>query len=546
MPADVRATSSGSAGKTNGGLSDTLGHKSVLDKQRATIEKLRAQNDQLKNDLLLENKFSVRPGDPYAQVLINKLQDEGDLLARKIVLEMRKCRMLEQQLGEMSATLTTTRRNMGGIYSAKEQSTTVQKQIKILEDRLEKAYIKYNEALTHNKQLREQINNLRRERLMFESINSNLERELHKLKKEMADMIHLANAAFEMKEKAVLDMNKLKIEAEKEQQGFEEEWRLLSNVIEEDKRERERARAQELAIRERETQELLKMGATNTDKTKRKVKSSWSTNHNKAMAQNVAAEKVQKYGEAFEKIQQATGIEDIDELVNTFINAEDQNYTLFNYVNEVNQEIEKLEDQTNAVRAEIEKYRAQGADQDKAKASTVREVEERLAAAEGQAELYEKRYEAASSTVNQLKTAIWDLFNKIGCNTPAVRQLVGEEGVQENNVMSYLGIIEQRTNELLQLYALRKAGDAGDTVLEALVAQPLTAAAGTRIIIEPPSTHDEDADTNDLQEVDDEKPLSRENLESRVKKTLDKKLETSIKIKPVGQDAPGKKSPGRK
>jgi hypothetical protein len=55
------------------------------------------------------------------------------------------------------------------------------------------AYVKYNQSITHNKALREQINNLRRERLMFESIHSNLERELAKLKKDMADTIQLAN-----------------------------------------------------------------------------------------------------------------------------------------------------------------------------------------------------------------------------------------------------------------------------------------------------------------------------------------------------------------
>ncbi|MFN7263097.1 MAG: hypothetical protein ACK5UJ_04760, partial [Pseudobdellovibrionaceae bacterium] len=60
-------------------------------------------------------------------------------------------------------------------------STAVQKRIKLLENRLEKAYVKYNQSITHNKQLREQINNLRRERIMFESIQSNLERELVKL-----------------------------------------------------------------------------------------------------------------------------------------------------------------------------------------------------------------------------------------------------------------------------------------------------------------------------------------------------------------------------
>lgn len=63
----------------------------------------------------------------------------------------------------------------------------------MLENRLERAYIKFNQSITHNKELREQINNLRRERIMFESIHSNLERELVKVKKDMAETIQLAN-----------------------------------------------------------------------------------------------------------------------------------------------------------------------------------------------------------------------------------------------------------------------------------------------------------------------------------------------------------------
>ena len=111
----------------------------------------------------------------------------------QIVLEMRKTKMLDQQVGEATNVLTSTRSLMGGIYNAKEQSVTVQKRIKLLENRLEKAYVKYNQSVTHNKQLREQINNLRRERLMFESIHSTLERELAKIKRDMADTIQLAN-----------------------------------------------------------------------------------------------------------------------------------------------------------------------------------------------------------------------------------------------------------------------------------------------------------------------------------------------------------------
>ena len=156
----------------------------------------------------------------------------------QIVLEMRKTKMLDQQLGDITSTLTQTRSTMGGIFSAKEQFTAVQKRIKLLENRLEKAYVKYNQSITHNKQLREQINNLRRERIMFESINSNLERELQKIKRDMTEMIQMANGAFEAREKAIAEMNVLKVQADKEQQGFEEEWKHLTAIIEDDKKER--------------------------------------------------------------------------------------------------------------------------------------------------------------------------------------------------------------------------------------------------------------------------------------------------------------------
>ena len=42
---------------------------------------------------------------------------------------------------------------------------------------------------------------------------------------------------------------------------------------------------------------------------------------------------------------QATGIKYIDQLVNTFIQAEEKNFALFKFVNELNIEIENYETQ---------------------------------------------------------------------------------------------------------------------------------------------------------------------------------------------------------
>lgn len=145
------------------------------------------------------------------------------------------------------------------------------------------------------------------------------------------------------------------------------------------------------------------------------------------------------------------GIKDIDELVNTIVAAEDQNFTLFNYVNELNQEIEKLEEQISELRAEIELYKGRGLTSDNQKKQVLKELEESLQKTEVQADQYEKKHDIATRTITSLKSSIWKIFNDLGCNTSSVCEILGDSGVTEQNLLQYLGIIEQRANEILKV-----------------------------------------------------------------------------------------------
>lgn len=60
--------------------------------------------------------------------------------------------------------------------------------------------------------------------------------------------------------------------------------------------------------------------------------------------------------------------------------------------------------------------------------------------------------------INQLKHCIQSLFDKIGCQNSAGTEMLGNQGVTESNMMQYLGIIEQRTNEILQMFRACQAG----------------------------------------------------------------------------------------
>lgn len=83
----------------------------------------------------------------------------------------------------------------------------------------------------------------------------------------------------------------------------------------------------------------------------------------------------------------------------------------------------------------------------------LQDLEENLRQTEEKAELYEHKAAQAMATVNSLKAGIQSIFNKIGCSQSAVSEMLGNAGVTESNMMQYLGIIEQRTNEILQMYA---------------------------------------------------------------------------------------------
>lgn len=60
--------------------------------------------------------------------------------------------------------------------------------------------------------------------------------------------------------------------------------------------------------------------------------------------------------DAFEQIKEQTGISSVEEIVTTFCKSEEQNYSLFNYVNMLNNEIDLIEEQNRNIETEIKRH----------------------------------------------------------------------------------------------------------------------------------------------------------------------------------------------
>lgn len=461
-----------------------------------------------------------------------QLQDQADALTRRIELERRRGIDLETQIKKTKAKIDEQRLKMGGVDAAREDSVKTARQIKILENRLDKALVKHNEALARNKKLRLTVDDLRKERLVFDDIYDKLLTELEDKKTEMGAVVEISNKAFEARDRAVHEMARLKTTANKEQHAFEVEFAELGRQIQNDKRMKEflkhkaddsEAQAQAISAAAAEKEK---------EKNKRSLRNKWSFAKDR-VSQGITAEKVKSYSAAFATIAEFTGESDVEKLVEQFVVAENENFRLFSYVNSLNSEIEKLDEQIVELNEEIAKCKGEGSASAEERAKALQKLEKRLKTAEQKSNTYDQKYKEATLTLHLLKDGAWRMYNKIGCNTPSNRELLGDEGVTENNVMQYLGVVEQRTNEILQMFAASQANMAsanananGNDPSKALLTAGPTIApttTPTTLKIEPPSTTAPKHDDTDSDEEDDERPLTRDEIRVKMLQALKKR-----------------------
>ena len=513
--------------------------QNIIRRQSKAIEKLKKDHDTLKAELAMESRHSATKSGSVARTRMGTLQDQGDLYTQKLASEAHNLEELDRAIELIKKKIMDQKRRMGGVNAAKENTMMIAKQVRILENRLDKALVKFNEALAHNKHLRETIDNLRRERVVFDNIYRKLEKELHEKKKHMANIIELSNQAYEARDQAQMEIAAMEQQDEKENADFDEQVAECNRLIDQEKKRKEKLMRDQ---KNESTHVRGDMSMEDEAKLKKKVNQGvWQMAKDKAGI-HMAELKVQSYEEAFNRIKAATGITDIDQLVTTFISNEEQNFSLFNFVNEQNNDIEKLDEGIQALKEEESKYTQESGDDVNQHKQLLNDLEEKLQHAEMGAEKYEIKFSEVSKRISQVKLGIHNIFQKLECDSSAMSELLTDSSVTEANTMQFLGIIEQRTNEILQMWAAhcRKTGDSGlgrstdaygqplglstpQALVNILGQGPVTPMGQDIIQINPPNLEDYSSDESSDESDSESRPLTHEELKIKTMKTLHKR-----------------------
>ena len=243
----------------------------------------------------------------------------------------------------------------------------------------------------------------------------------------------------------------------------------------------------------------------------------------------------------------------IDEVVKVFIKNEDHNFSLFNYVTEQNNEIEKIEEQIQQLRDEEVKFAQESGQDANQHKEVLKDLEEKLHTSELMAEKYDKHNQELQRIIESLKRGMQSIFIKF--DFTAEETGIIDPTVTESNMVNYLAHIERKAANLLQQYSsLRqalfdqstKAQEVDQEAQKKNLSQTLVTVLGTgpkipmgetgfsSINVNPPKSDDfyqsdeDDDDANYFQnDQDDLRPLTRDELKARTIAKLQKKYNLS-------------------
>ncbi|GAA56121.1 coiled-coil domain-containing protein 63 [Clonorchis sinensis] len=480
----------------------------AMTKMKQTIECLEQEGEELLEKLrAIDSKPNQIRDQRMCEDLLN-LAENKDWLQEQIEAEKAKHMDLDAKIRSMEKKVSEMKIKLGGTMGSDDSLRRVRTKLTTLENRLVHVLKSYNEEVGKNMQLRSEIDTLRMQRAKFDQLYRKLEQTLSKQRAAIGQLIEATSQAYEQREDAAQRIQQLTEKAEKDTQQHNNEMKELVRLIDHD----------------RKLKHFMKIKATERQEdpqlTAWKAKRIQEADERRAEVDRL----IDNYEQAFDRMLEVMEEANPENLVQGFLEKEDRNFALFNYVNETNAEIERLNEDNENMAAEIDNYEEKMTKVVDVQKDALSEWQLLNEAAREQQENTEARLSAANETIKTVCDIVSDIIQKLQCDTTMLtRRLASSEGITQSNLLDYLTLVEQRVNQLLlirQFIAVNDP-DAPFVAKSILIGNNLNSPPTDSIpSIHPPSLQD---DFDEASEISVLKPYSREELHRRVVTTVRRK-----------------------
>ncbi|ORX61171.1 hypothetical protein BCR36DRAFT_7796 [Piromyces finnis] len=337
--------------------------KSLLAKQRESIVKLQKENSMLHFQLtLVERRLDYQEKNGIRHKKAKETINKGEMYVKKYKSLLEQIQEVDSKIKNMKNEIEKKKHECTKASSIKQTPKYKQQVIAQLENKLNKALVKFNQTLAINKKTRLLIDDLRGERACFDNLSRKYEKAINEQKKKMTEVIEASTSAYEMRLEAQNRISVLKEKTEKECQAFTQEMNEINRQLEHDQKLRQfmNTKSQEKSLKSNSKKK--KQGQFNEEESIYEIYNNSLNN----------------YENLFNTIRKVTGIEDINEFVKTFNDIEDKNFSLFNYVSEVSNEIEYSENEIKALKEKIELLKKEEEENKEKKQKTIKKMENQI------------------------------------------------------------------------------------------------------------------------------------------------------------------------
>ncbi|XP_031834856.2 coiled-coil domain-containing protein 63 isoform X2 [Nomia melanderi] len=346
-----------------------------------------------------------------------------------IKTEQEETAELDKQIDKLTKEVTSLKMKVRTDAQLRDIAEKQQKTITMLENRLDVTTKRFNVIIAKNAEIRNEIEALLKERSQFTALWKKSINHLNTRKQIINDLIEQATIAFNQRDEELNTIQALR------ERGMRDLKTHVSEMCELQRTLDNEMKLQEFLGVKGQHREMVDLNAKRAAEKKAKMEEKQSM--------------IANYKQILQTIKEFTGEQEIDKLTAHFIKQEEENFALFSYVNELNDELESLQARMVQLTAAIQEANMLNENQSKEQTETLEKLKKELEEETAFADAAEERVTQCDDILEKLLKGIDSLFKAIRCDNSPILELLGDnDQIMMSNVMLYLGIIEKRITQM--------------------------------------------------------------------------------------------------
>lgn len=368
---------------------------------------------------------------------VEELRRQEFVLSRKIVHEEERLAEMETRKGAHAASI--------------ENKKVIAKQVQALENQLELANVRLGKSLQDNRRLVEDIGECRRNRAAFDVVYKRTEKQLQVKQLQARKMAQCAEETQIARDKIRMELDNLRVMSDQERFNFSATVVDSSQSLGALRSTLTHSPLTFSSAAEVATMSFLDAEATLKQR-RQTAKALWRLGSDKA-ADKLKLDRLQQYRADAKRISDATQLS-LEQFLSVLEEGDDRHFDMFQHVNSLSAEIEKLEEAVAQVRYTLESKRARMRREEVDAARSCQELRELVVKKESMAEDLFDKHDGAKSLLGKLKHSMMGLCNTLRVPGSSLEILTDAtvRVLSDKEIVTLFGAAEMRIDELIRRF----------------------------------------------------------------------------------------------